>query len=72
MNNLFPASVAPYVKAWVSLLGVIVAAVVTAWTDVPRWVTIVGAVLTSVGTYLVPNADKPGEATVKVAPAPKL
>lgn len=54
--NLLPAKLQPYAKAWISLLGVIVAAVVTAWSDVPRWVTVLGAVLASVGAYLVPNS----------------
>lgn len=53
--NLLPKSVMPYAKAWVSLLGVIIAAVVTAVPDVPRWLTVAGAVIASVGAYLVPN-----------------
>lgn len=70
--KLLPASWMPYAKAWCTLLGVIVAAVVTAWTEVPRWVTIVGAVLTSLGVYLAKNDDQTGEATVQVAPGPPL
>ena len=60
MDNLLPAAWQPYAKAWLSLLGVIVAAIVTAWPEVPRWVTIVGAVLASVGVYLASNEAPQG------------
>lgn len=69
--NILPASIAPYAKTWVSLILSALTAV-SAIVDLPQWVTIAAAVLTVVGTYLTPNGDKPGEATVKVAPAPKL
>lgn len=61
MNNLLPASIAPYVKAWVSLLGVIVSAVVAAVDDAPKWLAVVGAVVASVGVYLARNGDKPAD-----------
>lgn len=58
MTNLLPAKVAPYVKAWLSLIGVIVSALVVAIPDAPKWVAVVGAVITSVGVYLGKNTTK--------------
>lgn len=54
--KLFPKAVAPYVKAWVSLIGVIVAAIVTAVSSVPTWVTIVGAAATTMGVFMGRNS----------------
>lgn len=57
--NLFPAKIQPYVKAWLTLIGIVVSVVVTTVTAVPVWVTIVGAVATSVAVYLGANATPP-------------
>lgn len=54
MQNLLPKAVMPYVKAWLSLIGVVVTALVAA-TDVPEWVAVVGAVVSAVGVYLGKN-----------------
>ncbi len=46
-------------KFWAALLGTIVAAVLVAWPDAPRWLTILSAALTAVAVYLVPNEQPP-------------
>lgn len=53
--KLVPDRIAPYAKAWVSLIGAILTLVVTAAPAVPWWVGIIPAALTAIGTYLVPN-----------------
>lgn len=54
--KLVPDRIAPYAKAWVSLLGTLVTVVVTAAPAVPWWVGIIPALCTAIATYLVPNA----------------
>lgn len=61
MNALLPRAVLPYAKAWVGLLGAVVAAVLVAWEDAPSWLTVVSAALTAAGVYLTPNTDPAGE-----------
>lgn len=69
-GQLFPKAVQPYVKAWVSLIGVVVAAVVTAVGSVPTWVTIVGAGATTIGVFMGRNSepDTPPSAVQDVPP----
>lgn len=55
MGDLFPDSVAKYAKAWVAFLGFLATTVATEWAEAPSWVKVVGAVLTTVGVYLVRN-----------------
>jgi len=55
--NLVPAAMQPALKAWVSLIGVIVSALTASISDAPKWLAVVGAVVASVGAYLVPNTD---------------
>lgn len=55
MHHLFPASVAPYVKTLVSLIGVIACAIVAAVDDAPKWLAVPGAVVASVAFYLGRN-----------------
>lgn len=61
MNALLPRAVLPYAKAWVGLIGAVVAAILVTWDDAPRWVTVVSAALTAAGVYLTPNTDPAGE-----------
>ena len=61
MNALLPRAVLPYAKAWVGLIGTVVAAILVAWDDAPRWLTIASAALTAAGVYLTPNTDPAGE-----------
>lgn len=45
-------------KFWVGLVGAVVIAILTVLgDDAPRWLTVVAAVATALGVYLVPNAS---------------
>ena len=61
MNALLPRAVLPYAKAWVGLLGAVVAAILATLDDAPRWLTVASAALTAAGVYLTPNTDPAGE-----------
>lgn len=56
--NLLPNKIAPYAKAWLSLIGVVLTGIVTAVDDAPKWVAVASAVVASAVVYFVPNGDK--------------
>ena len=56
--NLLPTKIAPYAKAWLTLIGVAVATLTTL-TELPTWATIAGSLATTLAVYLTPNATLP-------------
>lgn len=59
--HLLPASWMPYAKSWVALLGVVLVTLSSSWDGAPGWLTPAAAVVTAIGVYLTPNADKPAD-----------
>lgn len=57
MNDLLPAPIARTVKAWLSLISVVVSAIVAAVDGAPKWIAVAGAVIASVLVYLGKNTD---------------
>lgn len=65
--KLLPAKLAPYVKAWATLIGVAVATIATL-TDLPAWVTIAGSLATTLAVYFGPNTPLPNRASLEPVP----
>ena len=65
--NLLPTKIAPYAKAWLTLIGVAIATLTTL-TDLPTWATIAGSLATTIAVYLTPNTPAPTRATVETVP----